>query len=196
MTEYKTLPELDLRPGDVVGSENNPGYEYVVTDDMMVGFGGAWVHINKSTQPLWHLIRRAAPAVDLTKLTTAFGLLDAETQRALRNWPHGLTMYMGQYGWCPRLLNEFDDTITYRARPAPVLTKPSIDWSDVTEGWNWLAVDANGRARVSADKPEFGAFLWSCGSNFSNARAFASYRPGTCDWRDSLICRPGFEGDE
>lgn len=46
---------------------------------------------------------------------------------------------------------------------------PSVDWSHVNERLNWLAVGANGKAYL--------------------------FERGTCDWRESLVCRPGYEGD-
>jgi len=130
--------------------------------------------------------------MDLTKLTTAFGLLDAETQQALRDWPHGWDVYDIWGAWQTLMGPMWMPNNVYRARPAPV-TKPSIDWSHVAEGWNWLAVDANSLAYVYEHLPEWGESGWMSSGGLTNAPVFASYRPGTCDWRDSLICRPGFE---
>lgn len=31
--------------------------------------------------------------------------------------------------------------------------------------------------------------------NMADLSVFASYHPGTCDWKDSLVMRPGYEGE-
>ena len=71
-------------------------------------------------------------------------------------------------------------------------TKPSIDWSHVKEDYKWLSVNANGSADVYEYEPKVGGGGYWCnpkgGSNKVNG--LASYVPGTCDWRDSLVKRP------
>jgi len=131
--------------------------------------------------------------MDLTKIDKPFGLLDAETQRALRDWPHGWELYAGRPDWAHVMGPQWDNSNTYRARPAPVLTKPSIDWSHVADGWNWLAVDGDGGVWLYDGRPDFAFGKWLASGAIVSAEAFAYCRPGTCDWRDSLICRPGFE---
>lgn len=66
--------------------------------------------------------------MDLTKITTPFGLLDKETQAALKAWPHGLEVYRGviQGVW-----EEWDDedliqSMAYRACTEP--PKPLELW--------------------------------------------------------------------
>ena len=78
---------------------------------------------------------------------------------------------------------------TYRL----AVTKPSIDWSHVHEDYNWLSVEASGRAYLYKFEPVCidGNRMWDPrGDCFEMARPFASYDPGTCDWKDSLIQRP------
>ena len=71
-------------------------------------------------------------------------------------------------------------------------TKPSIDWSHVKDKYKWLSVNANGSADVYEYEPKVGGGGYWCnpkgGSNKVNG--LASYVPGTCDWRDSLVKRP------
>ena len=71
-------------------------------------------------------------------------------------------------------------------------TKPSIDWSHVKEDYKWLSVNANGSADVYEYEPKVGGGGYWCnpkgGSNKVNG--LASYVPGTCDWKDSLVKRP------
>lgn len=137
--------------------------------------------------------------MDLTKIDVPFGELDDETAAALiLHWRRGGTIE-GTDGRvkssgmmaCRPLWNP---AWIYRA----VSAKPSIDWSHVRAEFNWLASDEEG-ARLYSRKPSFIELdVWESvnGGKVADANAFASYTPGTCDWRDSLICRPGAEGEE
>lgn len=82
----------------------------------------------------------------------------------------------------------------YRIKPTKP-TKPSIDWSHVDKRYNWLAKNDDGNAFLYDRVPwsQGYAFVGWAGS-YVRADAFSSYSPGTCDWRDSLIVRPGYEG--
>lgn len=64
--------------------------------------------------------------IDLTKITTPFGLLDAETQEALK--AHGGPYDVwGIRGWSPPPWPSFAGLSVYRVRPAP--PKPRECWS-------------------------------------------------------------------
>ena len=135
--------------------------------------------------------------MDLTKITTPFGLLDEVygpgTADALKahGGPYEIYCSNGQWShWGPA---PFAPSTTYRVKPQPP-TKPSIDWSHVAPEYKWLARDADGLAFVFSDMPwaEFNAWVWDggeceavCVSGF-----LSSYTPGTCDWKDSLVERP------
>lgn len=71
-------------------------------------------------------------------------------------------------------------------------TKPSIDWSHVKEDYKWLAVCAYGGADVYENEPKVGAggYWYNPKGGRNNVNVLASYVPGTCDWRDSLVKRP------
>ena len=71
-------------------------------------------------------------------------------------------------------------------------TKPSIDWTHVNEKFKWLAVDVNGEAYVYENEPKVGVdSYWLCQEGtLYEVNGLASYTPGTCDWKDSLIERP------
>lgn len=128
---------------------------------------------------------------DLTKITTPFGLLDPETQKALRDWPHGVEVWCGGM-WQIIQSSPVNPDFTYRARPAP-LTKPSIDWSHIAPEWKWLAVDGDGKAAIYTHEPYKGKTMWDYpgyGSCIYVGGLFASYTPGTCDWTESLVQRP------
>lgn len=76
----------------------------------------------------------------------------------------------------------------YRIKP----TKPSIDWSHVSEELKYLAVDDDGQGFLFKDKPttQEGGYWFVETPLIVNARGFNSYKAGNCDWRDSLVERP------
>ncbi len=71
-------------------------------------------------------------------------------------------------------------------------TKPSIDWSHVKGEYKWLSVDKDGCAYVYTDEPErSGSDCWySHNGGLNKVNGLASYTPGTCDWKESLVERP------
>ena len=68
--------------------------------------------------------------------------------------------------------------------------KPSIDWNHVSEGFQYLAMDADGESYLYTDKPQQGERQWMSSLRLAAANHFASFTSGTCDWRDSLVERP------
>ena len=79
---------------------------------------------------------------------------------------------------------------TYPVEITKAVTKPSIDWSHVNENFKWLAMDADGTFHIYTDKPLQGNRQWTTNLPCTPAIHFASFVPGTCDWRDSLVKRP------
>lgn len=77
------------------------------------------------------------------------------------------------------------------AVPQPA-KKPSIDWSHVAPQYKWLARDSDGAAYVYVSKPCVGdADMWATSvHDHLRTTGFASYSPGDCDWKDSLVERP------
>ena len=71
-------------------------------------------------------------------------------------------------------------------------TKPSIDWSHVKGEYKWLSVDKDGSAYVYKGEPEHSEndYWYSHNGSFNEVNGLASYTPGTCDWKDSLVKRP------
>jgi hypothetical protein len=127
---------------------------------------------------------------DLTKITTPFGLLDPETREALK--AHGGPYeYYSLQGWFPASFAiSLSPHLVFRVKPQPT-TKPSIDWSHVAPEYKWLARDKCGDAYLYLSEPELCQTVWISGGEHTQiARVFASYTPGTCDWRDSLVERP------
>jgi hypothetical protein len=63
---------------------------------------------------------------DLTKITTPFGLLDAETQAALKAHGGPWDVYT-EKGWRENSSPMWDEIVTYRVKPSP--PKPREAWS-------------------------------------------------------------------
>ena len=78
------------------------------------------------------------------------------------------------------------------SRDESVATKPSINWSHVKDEYKWLSVDTGGSAYVYEDEPKLGnnGYWYSPKGSLSEVNGLASYIPGTCDWKDSLVERP------
>lgn len=70
--------------------------------------------------------------MDLTKITTPFGLLDKETQDALKAWPHGHEIYDMDGKWCSVDVPLFNVGFAYRACHAP--KKPREFWISKHDG--------------------------------------------------------------
>ena len=77
----------------------------------------------------------------------------------------------------------------YPVEIVKAVTKPSIDWSHVSEDYNYLAQDSNGDGYLCGKNPHRMSMAWSMETPIC-ATAFSSYVPGTCDWEDSLVKRP------
>ncbi len=67
---------------------------------------------------------------DLTAITTPLGLLDAETQAALKAHGGPYERFEG-YGWVPCGLNDSWSATTYRVKPSP--PKPREWWAAFTD---------------------------------------------------------------
>ena len=83
---------------------------------------------------------------------------------------------------------------TYRIKSKPAPTKPSIDWSAVSEKFKYLAKDRNDESLyLYTHKPKPQVWVWRSkvkGCSIVSADQFASASRGTCDWKDSLVERP------
>lgn len=129
--------------------------------------------------------------------TAAYGLMPEDEQKALREWPYGVLCYNSTPGWAIKSRERFLHGLTYRAVPAPV-TKDSIDWSHVADKFNFLSRDSGELelAYLSTKRPCLKTNHWSLNGTFFRADSFSSYVRGTCDWRENLVMRPGYEEDE
>lgn len=68
-------------------------------------------------------------------------------------------------------------------------TKPSIDWSQVSEKFRFLATDDDGRTYMYVQEPELTSFSWYS-QDHASADVFKSFKKGDVDWKDSLVKRP------
>lgn len=79
---------------------------------------------------------------------------------------------------------------TYPVEIVKAITKPSIDWSHVSEEFQYLAMGEDGRGWLWVSKPAPFQDEWNGRGVTAKAENFASFIPGTCDWKDSLVKRP------
>lgn len=133
---------------------------------------------------------------DLTKITTPYGLLDCPTREALMShggpyefWKAWLTN-----GFQPIVKPHWHADVVYRVAPP---TKDTINWDHVADEFICMARDADGETCVYKKEPRQGFNFWYTSSRVPNsglnAHGYASYKRGTCDWKDSLVFRPGHE---
>ena len=135
--ELKSLRDWDAKPGDVFGTERGTRFTvYHVNEEYATGLtewkkgsshdGDTW----SMAERMWHLISRATPTVDLTAITTPFGLLDADIQTALREYDDVVEVWNGEK-WVKRDCPSFVKSHTYRAKPTPpVKTFTQRVWLD------------------------------------------------------------------
>ncbi len=78
------------------------------------------------------------------------------------------------------------------------VTADTIDWSHVAPEFKWMARDMDNRAWLYAQNPHRNDNLWfSCKNRRPDIEEiFASYKQGTCDWKDSLVSRAQCEAPD
>lgn len=96
----------------------------------------------------------------------------------------------GKGEWTECVSPTWQDVLEYRIKP----TKPSIDWSHVHPDYKWMAKDEDGEMWLYEVEPSLAVSGWVAGYlGGMQAMCFASAKPGSCHWRDSLVQRPGEE---
>jgi len=68
--------------------------------------------------------------------------------------------------------------------------RDSIEWGHVHPDLNWLARDESGAAYLYEIEPVKGKYSFAPKPKMMDARPFASYKPGDCNWSESLVRRP------
>lgn len=82
----------------------------------------------------------------------------------------------------------------YRIAPEP----SSINWDHVAPKWVALAMDDDGEWYLCTEVPYKKERFWDAtdGADWIAPELFASFKPGTCDWTESLVLHPGTKGEE
>lgn len=119
-----------------------------------------------------------------------FGELTREEKIELVTaWIDGAEIEVFNSGWVQLSEPSWYKEATYRIKQ----TKPSINWDHVHEDYKWLTVDCAGRSYLYKKKPSIYRTFWGPSdgsSDYCEATAIISCKPGTCDWKDSLVERP------
>jgi hypothetical protein len=121
---------------------------------------------------------------DLTKIEKPFGLLDDETQDALREYDGTIEVFTGST-WRSSIGN-FDGPATYRAKPAKLPEWPV----GLHPEWRWIAMDEDGQVYAYKEKPSRSFCLWD---SAGPSRRIDDLIPISFDgipWRDAIIQRP------
>lgn len=126
----------------------------------------------------------------------AFGLMDPALQDEMRAWPYGYLVYTAYGAWLERVPSWYSDGI-YRAIPAP-LTKPSVDWTILSDKIAGIARDASGSVFAYAEKAicDHEALIWRKGNSgmiHLSQEFLPSVTPGTCGWQDSWVPNPRYK---
>lgn len=79
-------------------------------------------------------------------------------------------------------------------RVAPVVPD-SFDFSHLADKFNFVARDEDGEVYAYEDKPRLSRGFWDTdsGEYIRVNNFFASYRNNGCDWKESLLVRPGYQ---
>ena len=133
----------------------------------------------------------------LQRNTTPFELLTKEMKDAFRESTGPIEYYsFSTEKWSFTEDPVWGNKYVYRlATPTePALIPDVVPWGDIAPGWDYFARDENGYPKVAKIPfiKDYDVFVAGDGSTVHIA-AFANYRPGTTDWKDSLQIRPGVQ---
>lgn len=90
-------------------------------------------------------------------------------------------------------IKKLDSNICHDSIYRPAIEKPSLDWSPIDEKWKYCARDEDGKVFLYEFKPAKTCLYYydvTKGGFVQINDIFKSYKPGTVDWKDSLIERP------
>ncbi len=87
--------------------------------------------------------------------------------------------------------HEIPSLYPYPVEVVKKVTKPTINWEHVRGEYKFLAQDTDGSVWLYWEKPRLGGDHWvTTRGECAEAHSYASYIPGTCNWKDSLVTRP------
>lgn len=88
--------------------------------------------------------------------------------------------------WYPDPDPEWCEEKEYRAKPS----LPEFDWSQISDSFNYITMDRDGNPSAFEKLPIRGRTYWNASSGKKvDVGHFKCFKPGTCDWRFSLIVR-------
>ena len=129
----------------------------------------------------------------LEENTTSWGLLSLEMMEAfILCEVEDLEFYSGSDEWKDVSCRRWVDTLTYRKKVIP-LTKPDIPWDIIQDKWAYAVKDKYGLVWLYDRKPtlRLEAYWDVAGDRDYNKICvpdLLKVDPGTCNWKDSLVC--------
>jgi hypothetical protein len=123
--------------------------------------------------------------IDLTKIEKPFGLLDKETQDALRENDGTLEVFDGSR-WVSADCPSFFPTCAYRAAPLKLPEWPA----GLRSEWWWITKDEDGQVYAYKEKPSRSFCLWD---SAGPSRRIDDLIPISFDgipWKQAIIQRP------
>jgi len=141
--------------------------------------------------------------MDLTKIEKPFGLLDDETQAALKAHRGPYEVYIevnnfnGDSDWVDYKFNlkpeNLRKTIVIRAKPQPP-RKTVYPWDAFDDRIKWAAVDEFERLWASDVRMVSESSGWLRGN--LDIHQILKFQRGDEPWQETLQRRPGYEGDK
>jgi hypothetical protein len=189
--EYKTLKELDVKPGDFV--EYDKGVIGIIDDNLeWLGEDGKRQKVEYSTVRAWRIISRASDTPKLWRDMTPEekgALLLAHHEGEEIEWSYFLpwkTANDTAKGGTPT----WDDEHAYRVRPEPEPTPMVVPWEALADWAQWVARREDGFIFGYELEPHEYENDWVTVGGRAVSLVAVKIDPGTCDWRDSLQKRP------
>ena len=138
--------------------------------------------------------------MDLTKITTPFGLLDAETQKALKEYKGTIEYFDGEDWIDCRSAGIHGKYKTYRVKLPEPLQDMAIPWDAIKEEFQWAAADHDGVIVVYTEEPKstlkHGFWCHPHALSFTIEDKFAGVSRSNKPWDQTLQQRPKKEVKE
>lgn len=129
---------------------------------------------------------------DLTKIEKLFGMLDEETQAALRALPKGEVQVFNFNGIWKDLANpKWTKNMVYRQKPKPpALVVPNAVWAVLPPEYKWAAGDADGEVYAHDMQPTRSSLHWDLNERSAQINRLVGVTFDKERWTESLIQRP------
>jgi hypothetical protein len=126
--------------------------------------------------------------IDLTMLREPLGMYSKEVREALREHGGPYEIFLTDR-WVTTDLPICNFSLAFRLAPVP-LTKPAPPWHMLADWVQWVARDSYGSCSGFEMEPNASNVWWTSLGKYRLLDAL-KIDPGTCDWKDSLVQRPG-----